>query len=104
MTPEGKVKDKIKKLLDKYGVYYFMPVQMGYGPAGLDFHCAVQARNICIAFFVEAKKLEGDTTERQDKLTKELRAKKAKVFVVDDDISLMDVERYLVRLHEASKR
>ena len=42
MTPEGKVKKKIKEVLDEYGVYYFMPVQHGYGPRGVDFHCVMR--------------------------------------------------------------
>ena len=54
-TPEGKVKEKVSKLLREYGVYYFMPVQTGYGPAGLDYHCVFRAGTLPIAFFVEAK-------------------------------------------------
>lgn len=35
MTPEGKVKDKVKKLLKQFGVYYFMPSTHGYGSSGV---------------------------------------------------------------------
>lgn len=39
-TPEVKVKDKIKKILKEYGVYYVMPIGSGYGKAGVpDFVC-----------------------------------------------------------------
>jgi hypothetical protein len=34
-TPEGKVKDKCKALLKRYGAWFFMPVQSGYGVAGV---------------------------------------------------------------------
>jgi Holliday junction resolvase len=34
-TPEKKVKDKIKKLLEEYGAYYFMPTTGGYGRSGV---------------------------------------------------------------------
>jgi hypothetical protein len=51
MTPEGRVKSDVRKLLNRYEVYYFMPVQMGYGAAGLDFHCVVKWRRVPIAFF-----------------------------------------------------
>jgi Holliday junction resolvase len=34
-TPEGKVKAAVRKILDKYGVYYFMPPGMGLGRAGI---------------------------------------------------------------------
>mgnify|MGYP003346501554 FL=1 len=35
MTPEGKVKKKVKALLDERGVYYFMPATAGYGRSGV---------------------------------------------------------------------
>ena len=34
-TPEGKVKDKVKKLLKKYGIYYCMPMGTVWGKAGV---------------------------------------------------------------------
>ena len=36
-TPEGKVKEKVKKLLKAHGAYYHMPVQNGMGAPSLDF-------------------------------------------------------------------
>lgn len=39
-TPEGKVKDKIKKYLKSQRIWYYMPVQTGWGVAGIpDFVC-----------------------------------------------------------------
>jgi Holliday junction resolvase len=35
MTPEAKVKNKIKKFLDKLGCYYFFPQTGGYGRSGV---------------------------------------------------------------------
>lgn len=35
MTPEKKVKDKVKKVLDKLGCYYFFPATGGYGKSGV---------------------------------------------------------------------
>ena len=37
MTPEAEVKVALKKRLDELGLYYFMPVQTGYGTRTLDF-------------------------------------------------------------------
>ena len=37
MTPEAKIKAKVKKLLAEHNAYYFMPVQTGYGAQTLDF-------------------------------------------------------------------
>lgn len=34
-TPEGKVKDAVKKELKKRGIWYYMPVQNGMGVAGI---------------------------------------------------------------------
>lgn len=33
-TPEGRVKDKVKKLLKQRGIYYYMPVSNGMGRVG----------------------------------------------------------------------
>lgn len=35
LTPEAKVKNTVKKLLDMFGAYYFMPPANGYGRAGI---------------------------------------------------------------------
>lgn len=34
MTPEGKVKEKVKKVLKEQGIYYVMPATGGYGSSG----------------------------------------------------------------------
>jgi hypothetical protein len=35
MTPEKKVKDKVKAMLKDVGAYYFMPATHGYGGSGV---------------------------------------------------------------------
>lgn len=35
MTPEAKVKKKVKAILDEMDVYYFMPFSGGYGTSGV---------------------------------------------------------------------
>ena len=35
MTPEGKVKNEVKKHLKDEGIFYFMPMQNGYGLVGI---------------------------------------------------------------------
>lgn len=35
MTPEGKVKAQVVKMLDKLGAYYFFPATGGYGRSGI---------------------------------------------------------------------
>lgn len=48
MTPEGKVKEQVKKLLKEYGAYYHMPVQNGMGAPTLDFICCFRGRYLAI--------------------------------------------------------
>lgn len=96
MTPEGKVKAQIRKVLDRYGVYYFMPVQSGLGAAGLDFHCVIAYQRIPVAFFVEAKPEGGKPTKRQELLIDRLRRyQNARTFIVNDDIELEILENWL---------
>ena len=94
MTPEGRVKKNIKRVLDSFGVYYFCPVQSGIGAAGVDFHCVMRVHYVVdgklvgvpLAFFIEAKKPGGEPTGRQDNFMRERREKQsARSFVIDDD-------------------
>jgi Holliday junction resolvase len=65
-TPEGKVKAKVKKILEKHGdrVYYAMPVAGLYGKAGVpDFLICFYGKFIAI----ECKAGRGKTTALQDK-------------------------------------
>ena len=42
-TPEGRVKDQIKKLLKQYGIWFYMPVQNGMGVVGIpDLVCCYE--------------------------------------------------------------
>lgn len=103
-TPEGNIKDMVKIVLDRFECYYFMPVQFGYGPAGLDFHCCVEFMGWPIAFWVETKKLDKPRTPRQDNLREKLITKyKARVFTIDDVFSLKELERWLLTLQQKSQ-
>jgi hypothetical protein len=103
MTPEGKIKVKIRKLLNEYDVYCFMPVQMGMGAAGLDFHCVVgwytggpDIPLIPLAFFIEAKRPGKRPTLRQEEFAKERWGKqKARTFVISDDVTLAELDDWL---------
>jgi hypothetical protein len=61
MTPEGKVKKRVKDVLKEHGAYWFMPVQSGYGAATVDFLVCANG------FFVgiETKAGRGEATQRQ---------------------------------------
>jgi Holliday junction resolvase len=34
-TPEGEIKDQVRKVLDEVGAYYFFPAANGYGRTGI---------------------------------------------------------------------
>jgi hypothetical protein len=49
MTPEGRVKEAVKRWLKERGVWYYMPVQNGMGVTGIpDFVCCWHGRFMAI--------------------------------------------------------
>jgi hypothetical protein len=49
MTPEGKVKSAVKKLLLSRGVWFYMPIQNGMGVVGIpDFICCFKGKLFAI--------------------------------------------------------
>ena len=85
MTPEGKVKAKVKKVLDVYEVYYFCPATGGYGRSGIpDFVCCYKGKFIAI----ECKAGKGKTTALQDReLDRIQKSGGVAIVVVDDSLS-----------------
>lgn len=62
-TPEGYLKDLIKKELKKIpGCFYYMPVPGGYGMTTVDFLCCINGRFVAIETKAPGKK----PTARQD--------------------------------------
>ena len=48
-TPEGKVKDAVKKILKRLNIYYFMPATGGYGRSGVpDIVCCMNGKFVDI--------------------------------------------------------
>ena len=92
MTPEGKIKVRVRNLLNFYGAYYFQPVQMGYGAAGLDFHCMLTG---AVAFFIETKAPGKKPTPRQQAMIEKLRYMGAVVFVIDTEVTLAELRGWL---------
>ena len=90
MTPEGKVKLKVKKVLKKYrmlyGLYSNWPVPCGYGTPMLDCVGCFYG----LFFAIETKKLGGKLTPRQRQTVEEQRASGAKVFIIDGDITELE--------------
>lgn len=48
-TPEGRVKEEVKKILKRHNVWYYMPVSGGYGKHGIpDVLACVQGRLLAV--------------------------------------------------------
>lgn len=78
MTPEGKVKEKVKKVLQEFGAYFHMPVQNGMGKPSLDFICCHKGRFLAI----ETKTEKGKLTLRQQATIDEMQKAGAIVLVI----------------------
>ena len=78
-TPEGKVKDAIKKELARAGAYYFMPVQNGMGKPSVDFLVCSRGRFIAI----EAKAPGRSPTPRQLLTLEEIKESGGATVVID---------------------
>jgi len=63
-TPESKVKKRVREMLDKLGIYHFMPPANGFGRAGIpDIIACMDGHFIAI----ECKAGKGTTTALQDR-------------------------------------
>lgn len=83
-TPEGKVKRKVGVILKAaQELYYFMPVQTGYGSPTLDYLGCSKGR----AFAIETKAPGKKLTVRQEAIRKEMERAGMKVFVIDGTTS-----------------
>jgi hypothetical protein len=91
VTPEGKVKEKVKRLLKRFGIYFHMPVMNGMGAPTLDFVCCAWGQYLAI----ETKAPKEWPTDRQKITMKEMSESGAFVFVVRDDESLLLLEATL---------
>lgn len=93
MTPEGKVKALVKKVLSSHEAYYHMPVQSGLGAPTLDFIGCHKGRY----FAIETKAPGKKPTERQMLTMGAIRDAGGAVFVVDGETSLATLEQWLVK-------
>jgi len=94
MTPEGKVKQKVTKLLKQYGCWYWMPVVSGYGAATLDYLAATDGR----MFGIETKAPGKKPTPRQRATMRQMENKNIPCFVIDGDLT--ELEEWLIKVTE----
>jgi hypothetical protein len=82
ITPEGKVKAAVKKLLDDLRIYHFSPYMAGMGRAGVpDIICCFNGKFLGI----ECKAGKGKTTALQDRELDAICAAGGFVFVARED-------------------
>lgn len=92
MTPEGKVKAKIKKELTRYTeLYYYMPVPGGFGKTTLDYLGCHHGR----FFAIEAKAPGKKLTQMQERDRDIIRAAGGVVFEIIGDVGLEELARWL---------
>lgn len=93
-TPEGVVKDMVKKLLNAHRVYFHMPVQNGLGAPSLDFICCHNGRFIAIETKAPGKK----PTKRQEVTMMEISFAGGYVFVVSctDELDILEAFLQLI--------
>ena len=80
-TPEGKVKDKVKRILKDAGFYFFMPPMNGYGSSGVPDIIGCKDGHFLA---VECKANGNVPTALQEKHLKEIVEKGGTSFVVDE--------------------
>ena len=96
-TPEWKVKKAVRLLLDKLGVYHFMPPANGFGRAGIpDIVGCMDGHFIAI----ECKAGKGQTTALQDRELNAILNHGGTVYVARED-NLEDLQQLLMGLREA---
>jgi hypothetical protein len=91
VTPEGRVKNLISRMLDRHGAYRYMPVPYGYGPTGIDYFVCHKGRFIGI----EAKAPGKKPTALQDNVLARIRAAGGVTFVIDGEAGLKELETWL---------
>lgn len=82
VTPEGRVKAKVKALLKKYDIYYFMPATGGYGRSGVpDIIACMHGRFLAI----ECKAGNGKLTALQMRELERIAEADGITYVVNED-------------------
>lgn len=88
MTPEGRVKKKIKAVLEQLEIPYCMPFTGGYGKSGVaDFICCVGGKYVEI----EAKAPGKNLTELQKRRQRDVVAGGG-LFLIYDDLNCFDLK------------
>ena len=81
-TPESKVKQKVKKILDSYGAYHFSPQTGGYGRSGIpDIIACYKGSFIAI----ECKANGNKPTMLQQREINKIQESQGHAYVIDEN-------------------
>ena len=82
MTPESRVKDKIKAILKEHGAYYAMPIGTGYGNSGVPDFLVCHAGGF---LGIEAKAGRGKPTALQEKNLRTIEKAGGQTIVINEE-------------------
>lgn len=103
LTPEGKVKQKVSKVLKQYKLWFFYPAANGMGRAGIPDIIAIVAGQF-VGIEVKADKTKKPTMLQQQ-CGRQIIDAGGQWFLVYDDQSLAVVEQYIHKvMHDAGGR
>jgi hypothetical protein len=89
MTPEGRVKEAVRKYLKANNIWFFQPMQNGMGVVGIpDFICCWQGRLLAIETKAPGKL--NNTSPNQKRVLAEISEHGGVALVVDNVESLQD--------------
>lgn len=82
LTPEAKVKARVKRVLDDHNIYHFSPFQAGMGRAGIpDIICCCDGKFLA----VECKAGKGKTTALQERELQSIKDHGGVALVIRED-------------------
>ena len=81
VTPEGKVKQRVRELLEKHEAYFFFPATGGYGRSGVP---DIVGSYRGYFFAVECKAGKGKTTALQERELRNIRRAGGVAFVINE--------------------
>lgn len=102
MTPEGRIKAKIDKVLNNTaaGCWYFKPVQYGYGMRALDYICCINGQFVAI----EVKRPGGEPTDFQRLTCIDMYHAGGKVWIISSEEGVLAFAKWLQKQSLAEVR
>ena len=98
MTPEAKVKKKVKLILDELGAYHFFPLMGGFGRAGVPD--IIGCYNGCF-FAIECKAGNNKTTALQNRELEKIRKAGGVAIIINEEN--LDYVKAAIQAHSSNR-